>query len=84
VRTCSSAEGAKQMKNKDKIVSNLHEIELALLKMRNALTVALKSLDELSKLGNGNKIGNSDGNVIAIRAIEEIKEALDICHYPTS
>lgn len=56
--------------------------------MTNPIRQAVEALDTLSKLGNGDRVGNSDGNVIAHEAhtrlakfaplIEELMEALAI------
>ena len=44
--------------------------------LRQAATQALKALDKLSKLGNGNQDGNSLGNTIAQEAREHLFTAL--------
>jgi len=44
--------------------------------LRQAATLALKALDKLSKLGNGNQNGNSLGNTIAQEAREHLFTAL--------
>jgi hypothetical protein len=37
------------------------------------LTIAIDALDMLSKLGNGDRVGNSIGNDIAVEALNKIK-----------
>jgi len=39
-----------------------------------ALKVAIEALNTLSKLGNGDVVGNSDGNIYAQSALAKIKE----------
>ena len=40
----------------------------------NKLDIALTALESLAKLGNGDAYGNSEGNLIAFKAIERIKQ----------
>lgn len=51
-----------------------HELVAQLLKM---LEVANEKLDKLSKLGNGDRPGNSEGNIIAQEALTEMKRLED-------
>ena len=44
--------------------------------LKQAATLALKALDKLAKLGNGNQDGNSLGNTIAQEAREHLFTAL--------
>jgi hypothetical protein len=44
--------------------------------LRKAAEMALEALEELAKLGNGQHHGNSDGNVIAQKAIPVLRQAL--------
>ena len=41
--------------------------------LRAKLAVAVEALEKLSRLGNGNMLGNSDGNMIARAALAQIK-----------
>lgn len=44
--------------------------------LRAAAEMALEALEELAKLGNGEHYGNSDGNVVAQKAIPALRQAL--------
>ena len=49
-------------------------VEAVLAEREGALTIAVDALEELSRLGNGNMRGNSFGNDIAIRALDQIEQ----------
>lgn len=40
------------------------------------VNILIKTLEKLSKLGNGDRLGNSDGNVIAQKGLASYYEAL--------
>ncbi len=46
----------------------------ALLTTRLQLEMSMEGLEELARLGNAPKLGNSDGNILAQKTLESIKE----------
>ena len=44
--------------------------------LRKAAEMALEALEQLARIGNGEHYGNSDGNVIAQKAIPALRQAL--------
>jgi len=50
-----------------------HLMHVALTSANSKLAIAIEALDMLSKLGNGDRVGNSIGNDIAVEALTKIK-----------
>ncbi len=50
---------------------------VVLKEMNNLNEILIDTLEKLSKIGNGDKLGNSDGNVIAQKGLAKYYEALE-------
>lgn len=62
-----------------KVINNVRysvETYNSLPKLLDALEKAMESLEELSRLGNGERLGNSIGNVKAQKALSDITQIL--------
>jgi len=53
------------------------ELEDKLFKTEGLLAKTLETLEKLAKLGNGDRYGNSDGNMIARTTLSELKGEKD-------
>lgn len=61
-----------------RLMDNQSDINMATIQfnvLMDQIDIAVKALEQLSKLGNGEQLGNSDGNVIAQKALEQMESS---------